>query len=533
MTMLADVDVMAIAFLYASVTCLLVSVPLWLLLTAAARRWPGVSISRSAWLLAQGVILTALLVAWMPQRAQFSVLPPIQVSRTALAAPAVAPLLQPSWTDGGANPDAIAYLAAEPAWLDWLARAWAGIYAAGALLGLCRLWLGQRALAALRAKAHRLNQAELNRHGAFSVPAQRQLAQWRLPVWETDATVSPMLVGLLEPCLILPRHLRDFPTAQQQLIVAHELMHLQRRDPLWLHISIVLQTLLWFNPLARRVGQRFMLAQELGCDRQVLEGRSAPERQQYAAALLLQLKAQLKAQFTSPQAAVATLAFGDMQASLANRIGLIRTPALARWNKLSKVALALLLSSVLAISALLQPAFAWRSEISTARSPSAIDAVHSSTGIDPVAQWSAPLAQVRVSSFFGVPRKGLPAGHGGIDFVARTGVPVLATDDGVVVASADLYEGGAKYGKVIMIEHGNHLRSMYAHLDQRAVGISATVTRGQQIGLVGATGKVTGPHLHLEAFQRGQRIDPARLLPGLDHGALPNAMAARAATPLR
>ncbi|MGW2515324.1 peptidoglycan DD-metalloendopeptidase family protein, partial [Streptomyces scopuliridis] len=70
------------------------------------------------------------------------------------------------------------------------------------------------------------------------------------------------------------------------------------------------------------------------------------------------------------------------------------------------------------------------------------------------------------------------------------------------------------YGNHILINHGKGLASMYAHLSQIATKVGASVSRGQRIGAVGATGNVTGPHLHLEARRSGVAIDPMQFLSG-------------------
>jgi murein DD-endopeptidase MepM/ murein hydrolase activator NlpD len=138
-------------------------------------------------------------------------------------------------------------------------------------------------------------------------------------------------------------------------------------------------------------------------------------------------------------------------------------------------------------------------------------------------QWRMPLEGGRVSSFFGSAR-GRRA-HGGIDFSVPHNTPVMATGDGTVIASSMGYKGDRKYGNVVVIEHEGGLRSLYAHLNKRSVQV---VTAGELIGLSGATGRSTGPHLHLEAYQDGTRIDPNRfLLANLEDGALPSAMGAK------
>jgi murein DD-endopeptidase MepM/ murein hydrolase activator NlpD len=141
------------------------------------------------------------------------------------------------------------------------------------------------------------------------------------------------------------------------------------------------------------------------------------------------------------------------------------------------------------------------------------------------AKWVMPLQNIRVSSFFGALR-GRRA-HGGVDFSTPVNTPVMATSPGVVVASTNRYDGDKKYGEVVVIEHLNGFRSLYAHLNKRSVNVGDEVAAGQPIGFSGSTGHSTGPHLHLEAFENGQRVDPKNLLAGLEQGALQSAVNAR------
>jgi len=95
--------------------------------------------------------------------------------------------------------------------------------------------------------------------------------------------------------------------------------------------------------------------------------------------------------------------------------------------------------------------------------------------------------------------------HDGIDIPAPIGTPVLAIRDGTVVfASED--PGG--YGNLIRIEHVNKLQSFYGHLSVIGVKSGQIVHQGEMIGLVGTTGKSTGPHLHLGMSQNGKSINP-------------------------
>ena len=93
--------------------------------------------------------------------------------------------------------------------------------------------------------------------------------------------------------------------------------------------------------------------------------------------------------------------------------------------------------------------------------------------------------------------------HTGTDLRGPTGTPILAVADGVVVlAEAQYYSGNA-----VFIDHGQGVVSMYGHLSAFAVKKGDKVRRGQVIGKVGATGRVTGPHLHSSLFVQGVAVD--------------------------
>lgn len=101
--------------------------------------------------------------------------------------------------------------------------------------------------------------------------------------------------------------------------------------------------------------------------------------------------------------------------------------------------------------------------------------------------------------------------HEGVDIAADYGSPVIATADGVVASAG--WDGG--YGIKIDIDHGNGYHSWYAHLSRVLVHPGEQVKRGQEIGLVGATGFATGPHLHYQLMLDGQPIDPDPYLHGI------------------
>lgn len=93
-------------------------------------------------------------------------------------------------------------------------------------------------------------------------------------------------------------------------------------------------------------------------------------------------------------------------------------------------------------------------------------------------------------------------GHNGMDFRASIGTPILASENGVVMAVGDTDTGcrGASYGKWILIKHPNNLSTLYAHLSQINVSEGQEVKREERIALSGKTGYATGPHLHFAAL---------------------------------
>lgn len=119
----------------------------------------------------------------------------------------------------------------------------------------------------------------------------------------------------------------------------------------------------------------------------------------------------------------------------------------------------------------------------------------------------------RISSVYGSQRilNGQPRQpHYGIDIAAPTGTPIVATADGVVtLAEDDLYYTGG----TVIIDHGHGVSSTYLHMSAVEVAVGARVEAGERIGAVGATGRVTGPHLCFRYNWFGKRLDPMLLLP--------------------
>jgi murein DD-endopeptidase MepM/ murein hydrolase activator NlpD len=126
-------------------------------------------------------------------------------------------------------------------------------------------------------------------------------------------------------------------------------------------------------------------------------------------------------------------------------------------------------------------------------------------------RFTRPVAGTEPGTGFGARRiiNGRPRmPHSGIDFAARSGTPVVAANAGRVALVADFFFPG----RLVAIDHGLGLYTLYFHLEAAMVAEDDRVERGQTIGTVGATGRATGPHLHFAAQVGPARIDPAGLL---------------------
>lgn len=116
-------------------------------------------------------------------------------------------------------------------------------------------------------------------------------------------------------------------------------------------------------------------------------------------------------------------------------------------------------------------------------------------------------AKGRISSPFGAKRNyngGYSRFHSGLDIANNVGTPVRATNHGTVVLSQDM----AIHGQTVMIDHGWGVLSIYNHLSKRAVVQGRKVKKGETIGLMGATGVATGPHVHWGMSIQNIRVDP-------------------------
>jgi len=119
--------------------------------------------------------------------------------------------------------------------------------------------------------------------------------------------------------------------------------------------------------------------------------------------------------------------------------------------------------------------------------------------------------QSTITSHFGNARtfnSTLKSYHSGTDFRAPIGTPIYAINDGIIVLSKERYYAGGS----IIIDHGEGIYSVYYHLSRMTLPVGASVKKGDQIGLSGNSGRVTGPHLHFGIMAQGIPIDPLHFI---------------------
>ena len=346
---MTPLDLALARLLLAAAGSLAAGAAVWAAAALCRRCLPALAQQRSLWLLGQAAVALVFVAALLPTTGRLRLVPVIEVGEG--VAPHAAAVSAPPAASPALPAAPAPVPGARHAWLRDAARAWLLLYLFGLGHALYRWRRAERLLDALAASGEPLR--AFDAHAGFAAQVRASLPA----VVEVDAPISPMLHGLFAPRLLLPRHLRAFDPLQQRLIVEHELTHWRRHDLRWSAAALLLQCLFWFNPFMRLLRARLGWAQEFGCDRAVLGERPQGERKAYAAALVAQLRLQLRLQRYPADMALGFGASGEP--TLGARVDLIRTPPADRGAWPRCVALGSL-AAVVCASLALQPALAWQ-----------------------------------------------------------------------------------------------------------------------------------------------------------------------------
>jgi murein DD-endopeptidase MepM/ murein hydrolase activator NlpD len=131
--------------------------------------------------------------------------------------------------------------------------------------------------------------------------------------------------------------------------------------------------------------------------------------------------------------------------------------------------------------------------------------------LDEVLPKGRPVSDGWISSYFGYrtdPFNGRREWHPGVDIAGELGEPVVAVAAGIVTYAGK--HGG--YGNLVQINHGNGFVTRYGHNSKVLVKVGDTVSKGQEIALMGSTGRSTGPHVHFEVWRSGRVVNPIKYL---------------------
>ncbi len=441
----------------------------------AERQWVSTLRWRGFWIVAAVCCLLPLLVALVPEQR----LP--------------APLVELPDFAGGIEEGAtfVAATARERAWPDlgrWLSFAWLFT-----VVGVCAWRLvsalhGGWQLRALVARAQPVQAAETQPLAESATRLLRRLQRRTgLDIRITDQRCSPFVVGVFKPRLVISRvALQALSVSQFSLMLRHELTHVSRAD-LWLaNASQLLRCLCWFNPFLLRLLDQMHWAAEASCDSAVLAHKPSAATT-YAHAMLNVLRATCQPSHNRSQPMAVAFIHHTRRTTTMRMQWILSAAHAVQHSWTQRLATLCGIGALAAGAFLLQPGFAV-------------------AGNGERCKYMNPVAKARVSSSYGQKEDRF---HNGYDLAINKGAPVVAAGDGKVIISTDVLGKKVNYGKIIVIEHKDGLKSLYSHLDSRAVEKGQWVNAGQKIGEVGETGKATGPHLHFEMLKGKERVNPA------------------------
>lgn len=356
-----------------------------------------------------------------------------------------------------------------------------GFYGAGVLIGLLRLVAGRYRLRQITERAECADVA-----------------------WQDDVLVSREIASALawSPIgqarygrIVLPQtYLERLEEAQILDVIAHERAHLARHDDECGLILRVLLCVCWTSPFAHALFAHWSQSTELRCDMAVTAERSPDRRKAYANTLIEALHIMAGRVRQHPTATFSTPRIRNEQMRLKHIMAGTR-PAFKRARD----------QALLGVSAIWLASVGAMTLSNTARAD---------PGVDKTA-WNSVTNDIvsgKLTARFGASpdpfNTGKTRNHYGIDIAAPLGTPIYAPATGWIREATPLYDGKPNYGTVVVLETDGGVTTLFSHLDSFEVRVGQRVWKGDQIATVGSSGKSTGPHVHIETYRDGERVDP-------------------------
>lgn len=313
-----------------------------------------------------------------------------------------------------------------------------------------------------------------------------------------DEPVSPFTVGLLRPVIFLPRALLARESRHAlRVALGHELAHVARWDVGWIRLERWVERLYFFHPVVWLVSRRLDTGRERLCDALPVS-RGLLSGPRYVRGLLDSLRLDLKG-VEAPSLTV------NQRRILMRSRTVLAVRATRRSRPILAASMAALVGVVVLPLARADTPGPGRPQKPTVATPAS-----------PAHTWENPLPSGRVTRPYGEgvnPFTGAVEFHHGIDLGAPSGTPIVAPADGVVEVATTTYAPLESAGTVLVLDHPDGSKTFYSHLSELKVTTGQPISRGATIGLVGNTGRSTGPHLHFEVWENGRQVDPASVIP--------------------
>lgn len=355
-----------------------------------------------------------------------------------------------------------------------------------------------------------------------------------IPLLSNELIDTPMLTGLLRPCLIMPEV--ELNNQELEVIFRHELIHFKRKD-LWLKAgAFLVNGIHWFNPLVYRLVRHMNELCELSCDEQVVEAMDMEERHFYGEIIL-----NMMSWGVNRKAGIYTT-LCDSKKGIERRLLMIMNN-----RKISKGMVAI--SMGLGLSLLITGTVMAKTVVPIINENVVVDNTQNDINrpfdlegfkslyadeleanaentvnlffyeyyrdkelisLDEMEDLKFPTERDYITSSFGekvhpVTKEKLI--HSGLDIPGPAGDHIFAAQDGVVIATQEEL-GTNGYGTYVILDHGNGTGSLYGHCSTLTVALGDRVKKGDKIAEIGSTGRSTGPHLHFEFRVKGEAVDP-------------------------